>query len=221
MRKALRLCTPPDPAKVWDNLLAVADLETLEKSVRVLDVGCRSGILLTWLHQRGFRQLWGIDDRLPWPPIRAALTKGLMDTSAASLACLTTNWSRLRRGHAEDLPFPDLNFEAVTSMSVIEHGVNQARFLSEAYRVLTSGGLLILSTDFWHEHVDRDSRLFGKLDMVFGPSDIASLLEAAKKIGFAVPTAPLPSPTGGKPVIQFGGLSYTFLYMVLIKSSPH
>jgi len=211
------LCPSTDPEKVWDNLLAVEILDSIGRQAAILDVGCRSGILLPWLTQTGFDDLWGVDTRLPLPPIKAAITKWQPRTLAASVRHLLKHWRRLRRASGERLPFPDGQFAAVTCMSVIEHGVNVDRFLEEAYRVLAVGGHLIISTDFWYEPLARTSRLFGAPDVVFAPAQIETILSSAARLGFEVPPSPPPDASGAVPMVKFGGQSYTFLLMLLIK----
>jgi SAM-dependent methyltransferase len=101
-------------------------------------------------------------------------------------------------------------------MSVIEHGVNQQLFLTEVYRVLQPGGYLLLSTDFWHEPMEPRTRLFGASDLVFSRADIELLLQVARQVGFDVPEAVWPLHPGS-PVIEFGDLAYTFLYLAMRK----
>lgn len=213
------LCPSTDPEKVWDNLLAVEILDSVGRKAAILDVGCRSGILLPWLTQTGFDDLWGVDTRLPLPPIKAAITMRQPGTVAASLVHLIKHWRHLRRASGERLPFPDGRFAAVTCMSVIEHGVNVDRFLEEAYRVLAIGGYLIISTDFWYEPLARTSRLFGAPDIVFAPHQIETLLRSAARVGFEVPPPPRADVNGARQMVKFGGQEYTFLLMLLIKGS--
>jgi SAM-dependent methyltransferase len=218
-QKALGLCASPDAAKVWDNVLAVEDLRRISRNSPILDIGCRSGILLTWLSQLGFRSLWGVDVRLPLPPVRASLKRGQLATFLACLAYLVGHGGHLRRGRAERLPFPDSRFTAVACMSVLEHGVDQRRFLDEAHRVLAPNGSLIVSTDFWYLRRSRSSRLFGGVDMIFNPEDISAFLDMASSAGFHRPAGPESPFILPEPVIDSAGSRYSFLYMVLSKRS--
>lgn len=52
-------------------------------------------------------------------------------------------------GDAMHLPFADSAFDIVFSTQVLEHLPEPAAFLSEAFRVLTSGGVLIVSCPFY------------------------------------------------------------------------
>lgn len=214
-RRHLGICTSPDRHKTWDNILAIQDLLDLSRDAPILDVGCGSGILLVWLRQLGFRELWGIDPRHPLPPVKAAIRKGLPRTAVASLAHAVTSAHHLKRAPAEHLPLPDQSFDAVASMSVIEHGVHVPTFLNESRRVLRPRGRLILSTDYWHEPVDRKSYLFGRSDIVFSPEGIEELLALAADAGFDVPGLPSQSRSRSSPVIQQAACSYTFLYIAM------
>jgi SAM-dependent methyltransferase len=104
-------------------------------------------------------------------------------------------------------------------MSVIEHGVDTMSFLREAYRVLRIGGRLVLSTDFWYRPVERAGSLFGRPDSVFSLPEIAKFLYSAARLGFSVPDCPDPPKELPPPSISFGGIEYTFLFMVLRKES--
>jgi SAM-dependent methyltransferase len=51
------------------------------------------------------------------------------------------------------LPFADASVDVVLSTQVLEHVINPAAYLTECYRVLRVGGLLILSTHgYWMYH---------------------------------------------------------------------
>jgi SAM-dependent methyltransferase len=53
------------------------------------------------------------------------------------------------------IPLPDESVDVVLSTQVLEHVDNPALYLSESYRVLKRGGLLILSTHgYWLYHAD-------------------------------------------------------------------
>ena len=49
-------------------------------------------------------------------------------------------------GRAESLPFPDAAFDIVLSSQVLEHVLDPAAVIAEAYRVLKPDGVLLLST---------------------------------------------------------------------------
>ena len=90
-----------------------------------------------------------------------------------------------------DLPSADGSFDCVLSSQVLEHVTDPRLYLREAFRVLKSGGSLIVSThgiwpyhpdptDFWRWTIDglqREIRLAGfqisVVKSVFGPESVA------------------------------------------------
>lgn len=214
-RRGLSRATTPE--KEWDNWLALTALDGLQDAP-VADLGCRSGILLTWLHQSGFRRLYGCDLRWPVPPIREAARKMMWDTVRAGIAMYARNWRRMKRAPVERTGFPANHFAAVASMSVIEHGVDVPRFYAEAYRLLRPGGLLIVSTDYWPERVEMlGSRLWQREDIVFDAAGLTNLIRSARDAGFEAADSDLEA---GEPLVSFDGRSYTFAYLVVRKPDP-
>ena len=102
----------------------------------VLDLGCGSGSNAMLLSRWG--RLVGLD---PWHPALC---------SFADPAAL------LAQGVANTLPFPSDTFEAVAMLGVLEHVVDDVAALSEARRVCTPGGTILLLTSafafLWSEH---------------------------------------------------------------------
>ena len=49
-------------------------------------------------------------------------------------------------GSAEDMPYSDNSFDSILAGELIEHLENPEKFVKEAYRILTKGGVLVLST---------------------------------------------------------------------------
>ena len=54
------------------------------------------------------------------------------------------------QGNAENLNFPDNEFDLVFSNSVLEHVKNPKKALQEMYRVIKPGGKLLLGVDYFH-----------------------------------------------------------------------
>ena len=96
-------------------------------ALRWLDVGCAYGYLL-----------------------KEAVDKGIsaygVDISAFALEQVPEIRSRLVRGLANDLPFPDEFFDVVTAFDLVEHLPEPEAGLAEMARVLKGGGVLLFST---------------------------------------------------------------------------
>ena len=113
---------------------AMADTLNLEPGSRILDVGCGTGLMTAELARRNrdCRAL-GIDASAPM--IKVAKKK------RGSERC------RFLQALAEDLPFDDGSFDAVTS-ALFFHHIDlplKKKALSEIYRVLKSPGVLLVA----------------------------------------------------------------------------
>lgn len=216
--RSLGLCPLPDPRKYWDNMLALETLEQrgLERSAPIVDLGCRSGILVTWLDQVGYRQLHGCDLRYPLPPLKAALRRRQIATVFAGLRAAIRHRTRMRQARVERTGFPSRFFAAATCMSVIEHGVDLERFCAECARLLRPGGVLVVSTDYWPERIDtRGLKRFSATERPDLIVDRAGALEfcaiAERHQLHVVGDLELDA---DDPIIVSDGFRFTFLFMV-------
>lgn len=95
---------------------------------RILDIGC--GTYPYFLSHMYFKEKFAID--------KALKPEGISDI----------NWYPLDLNHSPSLPFADGYFTTITLLAVIEH-LNPnilVELLRECYRVLSPGGVLILTT---------------------------------------------------------------------------
>ncbi|OGD30438.1 MAG: hypothetical protein A2Y56_10845 [Candidatus Aminicenantes bacterium RBG_13_63_10] len=115
-------------------------LERAEHRLRILDIGCGTGINLVFLGSYG--EPYGCD--LFPEALDFSLRRGLR---------------KLVRAGVERLPFPDGAFDLLTALDVISHKSvpSEEVALSEAARVLKKGGrLLILDSAFQFIHGRHD-----------------------------------------------------------------
>lgn len=94
----------------------------------VLDLGCGAGYGTKTLASLGAGQITGID------------------LSSTNLPEIDRVGKPFINGNILKLPFPDRTFDTIVSFQVIEHIDNELRYLAEVYRVLSPGGIFILST---------------------------------------------------------------------------
>ncbi len=128
--RADQVRTQPDRiAREFDDWLA----ETTVHRGPLLDLGCGAGTLLAAAARRGVTGI-GIDVSLEWLVVaqRIIAENGGRPVLAAAMA--------------EALPLPDRSVDAVVSLDVIEHVVDQRQFLREIDRVLVAGGTCALAT---------------------------------------------------------------------------
>lgn len=164
--RRLRLPRHHDQEKNWDALGAVgAVLREVGDDARVLDAGsARYSCVLPWLRLYGLRSLVGINLEFDRETRRGPVTFRYGDVTATG--------------------FPAGSFDAITCMSVIEHGVPVPDFLAECARLLRSGGILSVSTDYDHEPPDTSGKqMYGVPVRIFGPEDIRELIDRAAQNG--------------------------------------
>src|SRR5256884_3307986 len=94
------------------------------RGMRVLDLGCGNGCYTAELARRA-EFVCGIDLHMP------------------HLQVFQEAIPRVQ-GRGEQLPFASDSFDAVTMIEVLEHTENDAKVLTECFRVLKPGGLLVL-----------------------------------------------------------------------------
>jgi SAM-dependent methyltransferase len=189
-----------DCLKSWDVLRTVELLETrLERTAPVLDIGAYASEILCILHRAGFGRLSGIDldPRVVRMPHAGAIQYRVGDLLAT--------------------PFPSESFMAVTAISVIEHGFDAERFLTEVSRLLAPGGVVVGSTDYWETKVDTSGiAAFGMPWRIFSKEELADFLKCAGSFGL-LPLGPLTFECDER-VVQWNGKSYTFAWFALEKS---
>lgn len=196
--RRLRLPLHHDRPKNWDALGAVATVLDHATSTRatgpaVLDAGsARYSPVLPWLRLCGVRDLVGNN-----------LEFG---------ADVRRDGVLFRYGDITSTDFPDGRFDAVTCMSVIEHGVPLEPFLAESARILAPGGVLVVSTDYDQDPPDTTGiTMYGQQVHIFSPTEVHELVSLASRHGLTL-LGELALEHGGRPVHwKRTGLDYTFL----------
>lgn len=166
----LRLPLHRDRVKNWDALGAVAAVLSLGGRdgafpARVMDAGsARYSPILPWLRLYGVPDLTGINLEFAGPVRRDGVLFRYGDVTATAL--------------------PNGYLDAITCMSVIEHGVPLQPFLTESARVLRCGGVLVISTDYDQEPPDTTGKAaYGVPVHIFGPAEIRALVADAAEAG--------------------------------------
>jgi len=100
------------------------------KPENILDIGCSDGLLLSFFHTRGL-QCYGVDiskKSIMFAPEEIKENLMLLDIEK------------------EYLPFKDNTFECITILEVLEHLHDHSLIISEMYRVLKPGGIVLMSS---------------------------------------------------------------------------
>jgi SAM-dependent methyltransferase len=198
--KRLHLPLHRSEEKNWDHLAAVNSIVgSTSPSACILDAGAEFySNVLPALFVYGYRNLYGMNLAFTAPAQRGPI--------------------RYLHGDITHTGFPDAFFDAVTCMSVIEHGVPLEPYFREMYRLLKPGGLLITSTDYFAEPIDTaDKSAHGAPIKVFCKQEVEQMLTLAKQCGFEK-TAEIDLNTTEKTVRwDKYDLDYTFLIFTLRK----
>lgn len=106
-------------------LQAVLESHLPARDLLILDVGCGAGNMYHHLSRYG--DVIGVENHPN--PVRVGQERGY----------------DIRQADGRDLPFDAGTFDLVTALDVIEHNVEDVEMLREMYRVLTPGGLVLIS----------------------------------------------------------------------------
>lgn len=186
--------------KSWDVLKTIQFLqEHVPQEAPILDIGAYASEVLCALHKLDHTNLTGVDlnPRLKQMP------------HADSITYVTSDFLQL--------PFDDASFSAITAISVIEHGFNARRLLTEISRLTRPGGFFIASIDYWPNKIDTAGmNIFGMDWKIFSEEELRSFMKDAESYGF------LPCGTlhldASEPVIPWQGKQYTFAWFALKKA---
>jgi SAM-dependent methyltransferase len=114
-------------------------------------------------------------------------------------------------------------FDYITSLSVIEHGVNIQNYFKEMNRIMKKDGILLTSTDYWPDKILN--RVKTKHNPKHHPDNVFSREEMEKNVLKAaehnslVLTEPIDFVYEDKVVhYDVTGLDYTFIFFALKKS---
>lgn len=191
----------PDPPKNWDNLLALqAILFSTIPSARVVDAGgTLYSAILPALYLYGYRDLHCLNLAFPRPYRRGPI--------------------RFDHGDITATGYPNESVDVVTCLSVIEHGVDPEAFFRECRRILKPGGMVLLSTDYWHEPMPvHNATAYGSKVHIFDPQGIRELVATAERQGLQS----LAEPALGcaERVVRWErvDLDYTFIFLSFRKT---
>jgi SAM-dependent methyltransferase len=198
----------PTAEKNWDLDLLRRQLDGAPKSSRIVDLGCGEGYALKFLSALGFTNLLGIDLTLSWRLRAAAWKRALRRQRAFSI----------RRGDILATGLPPGSADFAVCISVIEHGVPIEPFLREAARILRTGGVLFITTDYWPETIEGRSGnfAFGLPWKPFDRQSLAELVSTAARHGLSPATDQRDESAEDRCVV-WAGCEYTFVAIALRK----
>ncbi len=206
--RSLGLFPHHDRVKSWDTLKMVDIIKQSDTSAFVLDVGCNGSPILPLLSRLGFINLYGCD---------LFLKKGISSTVEMHKTF------DISIQDLEKTEFQNNTFDFVTSLSVIEHGINIQNYFKEMNRILKKDGLLLTSTDYWPDKISNlintDVNPKNSPDNIFSRREIEEdVISIAERNGFLL-TEPIDFTHGDK-VVHWNDtcLDYTFIFFALRKN---
>lgn len=188
-----------DYIKSWDVLKTLDFIEShLPRDAAILDLGAFCSEVPVALGRMGYTRVHGID-------LNPAL-KSMPDSDKIKYDI----------GNFMSTPYSDASFDAVTSISVIEHGYEPERLFSEVARLLRPGGYFIASFDYWPDKIDIGGTTFFDMSwLIFSKGDVEAMLEIANRHGLR-PVGAL-QPAAKEQAVHCIGFDYTFAWLALQK----
>lgn len=156
--------------------LRVAEALNLKPGVRLLDLGCGAGLFLSWLAKQTEGKYYGIDLSL---------------TSAHSAKQLSSRLN-VSVGDAEVLPYKNESFDRISCNGAAHHLLDLHSALSEMFRILAPGGILVLYEPTSSTLTNAVRNAFVGFDKYESPADLAhkeeftsqSVKSTLLKVGF-------------------------------------
>ncbi|MDI6787475.1 MAG: class I SAM-dependent methyltransferase, partial [Planctomycetota bacterium] len=142
-----------------------------EKNISLLDIGAADGAMLSVLRKQfGFKRAIGAE-----PNVDLVRAKKDSDIELINSA-------------GENLPFAEGEFDVVLLSAVIEHVSEPSKVISESYRVLSPGGLLIVITVVpWMDRLAEKLKVFPPmLHCHFHRFNLKKLKELLEDKGFKI-----------------------------------
>lgn len=192
-----------DELKSWDVLKTALFLENnVSKSSPILDIGAFASELPCILFKLHYSEVAGIDlnpdiKKMPYAEFVRYEVADFMHT-----------------------PFQNESFDAITAISVIEHGFNSHGLLRELSRLLRPGGYFVASFDYWPDKINTDGiSIFGMDWKIFSALEVNAFLQEAATYDLA-PCGEVDL-TGGSKAISCGHKDYTFAWLALRKRTAN
>lgn len=202
--------------KSWDTCKMIQIINLADRNCVVLDVGCNGSPILPMLKRLGFRYLYGCDFLLQPkynPTFMRIACRFYKNEYLPIVQMYRDDTINLSIQNLEKTDYPDDKFDYITSLSVIEHGVNINEYFREMARILKTGGYLLTSTDYWPEKIANTKNVISnnEPDNVFSRIEIESMIEVGEKYGLRL-IEPMDYSYGEK-VVRWKrtGLEYTFI----------
>ena len=222
---SLGLFPHPNRVKSWDTFKMTNIVNQGDRTSHVLDIGCEGSPILPMLRRLGFRNLYGCDLDLnkKYVGLRKLVYSFYKRSNKPLLEMYEINNFDISVQDLEKTEYATEKFDYITSLSVIEHGVNIQNYFKEMNRILKKGGVLLTSTDYWPDKIVNLIRSKynhnNSADIIFSREEIEDMIKIAVQNGFVL-TEPINFAYKNKVVHwNITDLDFTFIFFALRKNS--
>ena len=207
------------PYKSWDTYKMIKIISDADRDSFILDVGCYESPILPMLKKLGFTNLYGCDLVLI-PDHKPNFSSSAGNSEYKPVVEMYSDKSyKLSIRNLEDTDYEDQMFDYITSLSVIEHGVNVEKYFREMSRILKCNGYLLTSTDYWPDKIVNTKNVLSKgpPDNIFSREEIEKAIEIAEISGLRL-IEPIDFEYRDK-VVHWNeiGLDFTFIFFAMKK----
>ena len=152
----------------------------ISSTARVLDLGCGNGTTAIWLSTSQACHVTGID-------LSGVRVQNANDTKAG-LDKQVQARLQFEKASATDLPFDDGSFSHLWSQAVIYHVPDKETVLSESYRVLETGGIMVFDDLIKPQpNISEDAQKYVYDRLLYDtPYNFDSYQDALKAKGFKI-----------------------------------
>lgn len=216
--KEIGIFLAKDNDKAWDMGRALNFIRGhKKKNAYILDAGTFKSRLLEFLYKDGYRNLYGCDIcGVEWKWV-VLLYLGKMRLWDLLRWIFGNGPIQLSRQDLQRTKYPSGQFDFITCISVIEHGVDKRLYLKEMSRLLKPGGYLITSCDYWPQPIDTAFMLpYGLSWNIQTQTDIQVLIKLAAEYSLYL-EQPMDF-SCANPIIKWKGKEYTFAFFILKKA---
>ncbi len=222
--RSLGLFPHHDRIKSWDTRKMIDTINGADRNSYILDVGCNDSPILPMLRRLGFKNLYGCDlflNTIMYPALMKIVHSFYKRNYKPIIETYENKIFAISIQDLEKTNFQNNMFDYITSLSVIEHGVNIQNYFKEMNRILKKGGMLLTSSDYWpnklvNKIISKDIRKMSP-NSVFSKEEIEKdVIKVAEHNGFTL-TESIDFTYEDKVVHWKGGRNYTFIFFALKK----
>ena len=180
--RSLGLFPHHDRVKSWDTRKMIDTINGADRNSFILDVGCNDSPILPMLRRLGFKNLYGCDlllNTITYPTLMKIVSsykrnyKPIIETYENKIFAISIQ-------DLEKTNFQKNMFDYITSLSVIEHGVNIQNYFKEMNKNTEKRWNASTSSDYWPNKLVN--KIISKDIRKMSPNNVFSKEEIEKDV---------------------------------------